>query len=123
MNCLFLVCRYKLLVFWKLFPCEEEKEQLIRRPLQTFRVILYIMNGDKIIPQNSPIGIASVTQFWIYFSTVLLADCKGFYLVKCLLKRAFRDELSWLSIYCSFSCLEINTSSNLKGHLASLLLL
>lgn len=38
----FLVCGYKLLVFWKLFPCGEEKEQLIRRPLQTFRVILYM---------------------------------------------------------------------------------
>lgn len=59
MNCVwFSVCGYKSLVFWKLFPCGEEKEQLIRRPLQTFKCDIIYMNRDKIIPQNSPIGIA-----------------------------------------------------------------
>lgn len=46
--------------------------------------------------------------------------CNGFYLEKLLFNRAFKDEFSWLSTYCSFICLEINTTSNLKGHLAFL---
>lgn len=42
---------------------------------------------------------------------------------KLLLNRALRDEFSWLSIYSSFVCLETNTVSNQKGHLAFLMLL
>lgn len=53
----------------------------------------------------------------------MLAACNVFYLEKLLLNRAFGDEFSWLSIYCSFTCLEINAASNLKGHLAFLMLL